>query len=99
MLQRTPLLDAYGREVHSAIRGDGEDSARHERPWRGFRIRRYPIAYSGKKASQHRRRRLNRNLLRRYGYPLILPPRSIWQRRTRGSGLSISWSGKRNFAG
>ena len=27
------------------------------------------------------------------------PPRSIWQRRTRGSGLSISWSGKRNFAG
>ena len=29
-----------------------------------------------------------------------LPPaRSIWQRRTRGSGLSISWSGKRNFAG
>ena len=27
------------------------------------------------------------------------PPRSIWQRRTRGSGLSILWSGKRNFAG
>src|SRR5271165_7508410 len=28
--------------------------------------------------------------------PQILPPRSIWQTRSLGSGLSISWSGKRN---
>ncbi len=31
--------------------------------------------------------------------PQILPPRSIWRTRSLGSGLSISWSGKRNFAG
>ena len=29
----------------------------------------------------------------------ILPPRSIWRTRRLGFGLSISWSGKRNFAG